>query len=47
MTAYYLGEVLYAKGRVEDAKRMLAASLSGTAPFAKRAAAEELLEKIK
>ena len=46
-TAYYLGEVLYAKGRVEDAKRMLAASLSGTAPFAKRAAAEELLEKIK
>lgn len=46
-TAYYMGEVLYAKGKAEDAKRMLAAALSGTAPFAKRAAAEELLKKIK
>lgn len=46
-TAYYMGEVLYAKGRTEDAKRILTASLSGTAPFAKRAAAEELLKKIK
>ena len=46
-TAYYLGEVLNAKGRTDDAKRMLGAALSGTAPFAKRAAAEELLKKIK
>ncbi|MGI5832094.1 MAG: tetratricopeptide repeat protein [Thermoguttaceae bacterium] len=46
-TAYYLAQVLAAKGETEHAKKLLSASLAGTAPFTKRMAAEELRRKLK
>ncbi len=46
-TAYYMAEVLNAEGKTEDAKRLLNAALAGTAPFAKRTAAEGLLKILK
>lgn len=46
-TAYYLAEVLNAKGQSENAVKLLDAAVAGTVSFAKRRAAEQLLAQLK